>query len=163
MAGSSGSAGSDASGGAAGTSAGSSGMGGVAGEASGGSAGSGGSSGAAGSGTAGSAGSGPIPTEKFSFFVTSVTAMKELARAFGRGEEGFGGDLRYGEATGLAGADKICRTVAVASIGTPRLSAICRARDRSLRDSAMLKCREPPPLDVPVFDSPDDVRLIEAP
>jgi hypothetical protein len=71
-----------------------------------------GMSGTAGSGTAGSAGSGPIPTEKFSFFVTSVTAMKDLARAFGRGELGFGGDLRYGEATGLAGADKICRTVA---------------------------------------------------
>jgi hypothetical protein len=28
------------------------------------------------------------------------------------GEEGFGGDLRYGEATGLAGADKICKTIA---------------------------------------------------
>jgi hypothetical protein len=65
-----------------------------------------------GSGMAGSAGSGPIPTEKFSFFVTSVGAMTDLAREFGVGDEGFGGDLRYGEATGLAGADKICRTIA---------------------------------------------------
>jgi hypothetical protein len=105
LAGSAGAAG-DASNGGAG-SAGASGMGGAAGN-----SGAGGMSGAAGGGMAGTAGSGPIPTERFSFFVTSVTAMKDLARAFGRGEQGFGGDLRYGETTGLAGADKICRTVA---------------------------------------------------
>jgi hypothetical protein len=86
--------------------------GGAAGGGAGGSAGAAGMSGSSGSGTAGSAGGGPIPTEKFSFFVTSLTAMKELASAFGRGEQGFGGDLRYGESTGLAGADKICRTIA---------------------------------------------------
>jgi hypothetical protein len=80
---------------------------------SGGRAGSGGLAGMSGSGTAGS---GEIPAEPFSFFVTSVTAMKDLARAFGRGELGFGGDLRYGEATGLAGADKICRTIAGRSL-----------------------------------------------
>jgi hypothetical protein len=97
-------------GGANGGTAGASGAGGVGGETGG--AGAGGMSGSAGAGTAGSAGRGPIPTEKFSFFVTSLTAMKDLARSFGRGEQGFGGDLRYGETTGLAGADKICRTVA---------------------------------------------------
>jgi hypothetical protein len=105
--GSSGSAGT-AGDGSAGIAGGGSGAGGMAGGAGGGA----GMSGSAGTATAGSAGSGPIPTERFSFFVTSVTAMKDLARAFGRGEQGFGGDLRYGEATGLAGADKICRTVA---------------------------------------------------
>jgi hypothetical protein len=109
--GSSGGAGT-AGGGTAGTLAGESGAGGMAGGAGSAGAGAGGMSGSAGTGNAGSAGSGPIPTEKFSFFVTSLTAMKDLARAFGRGEQGFGGDLRYGETTGLAGADKICRTVA---------------------------------------------------
>ncbi|HET9956818.1 MAG TPA: hypothetical protein VFQ61_20120, partial [Polyangiaceae bacterium] len=49
---------------------------------------------------------------KFSFFVTSLGAMRDLAKEFGAGDQGFGGDLRYGEATGLAGADKICRTIA---------------------------------------------------
>jgi hypothetical protein len=88
--------------------------GGTSGAGAGGDGGGAGLAGASGSGagTAGSAGNGAIPTEKFSFFVTSITAMKELASAFGRGDLGFGGDLRYGEATGLAGADKICRTVA---------------------------------------------------
>jgi hypothetical protein len=45
---------------------------------------------------------------KFSFFVTSLGAMRRLSRS----QDGFGGDLRYGEATGLAGADKICAEVA---------------------------------------------------
>lgn len=44
----------------------------------------------------------------FSFFVTSIEAMRELSGS----ENGFGGDLRFGEATGLAGADKICATIA---------------------------------------------------
>jgi hypothetical protein len=62
---------------------------------------------------AGSGGSaGPIPTEKFSFFVTSLEAMRELSK----NENGFGGDLRYGEATGLAGADKICTEIAEKSM-----------------------------------------------
>jgi hypothetical protein len=112
MASAGGAAGSEASGGqAGGPSGGSAGAGGASGGDAG-SSGLAGTSGSAGAGMAGSAGSGQIPTEKFSFFVTSVTAMKDLARAFGRGELGFGGDLRYGEATGLAGADKICRTIA---------------------------------------------------
>ncbi|MFE8595717.1 hypothetical protein [Archangium violaceum] len=51
---------------------------------------------------------GPGDVEKFSFFVTSIEAMRELSGS----QNGFGGDLRYGEATGLEGADKICRTIA---------------------------------------------------
>jgi hypothetical protein len=45
---------------------------------------------------------------KFSFFVTSMKAMQELAGS----TDGFGGDLRFGKADGLAGADEICRRVA---------------------------------------------------
>jgi hypothetical protein len=85
--------------------AGSAGMpGGAGGAPAGGAAGSGGSS-------AGAGGQSEM-VAKFSFFVTSVGSMVALAQEFGVGEEGFGGDLRYGEATGLAGADKICRTIA---------------------------------------------------
>ncbi|MBN2196311.1 MAG: hypothetical protein JW751_26090 [Polyangiaceae bacterium] len=47
-------------------------------------------------------------TDLFSFFVTSLEAMQELSGS----DDGFGGDLRFGEATGLAGADKICQTIA---------------------------------------------------
>jgi hypothetical protein len=91
---------------------GSAGLSGSAGE----TAGAGGASGA-GAGAGGAAGMGGSPelseeVKKFSFFVTSVGSMVALAEEFGVGEEGFGGDLRYGEATGLEGADKICRTVA---------------------------------------------------
>ncbi|WNG41420.1 hypothetical protein F0U61_52800 [Archangium violaceum] len=52
----------------------------------------------------------PLPGEppRFSFFVTSLEAMRELSGS----QKGFGGDLRFGEATGLEGADKICRTIA---------------------------------------------------
>jgi hypothetical protein len=60
-------------------------------------------------GAAGAAGS---PGDTFSFFVTSLGAMRSLASEFGAGEDGFGGDLRYGETTGLAGADNICTTIA---------------------------------------------------
>jgi len=45
---------------------------------------------------------------KFSFFVTSYEAMIRLSGS----NNGFGGDLRFGEETGLAGADKICATIA---------------------------------------------------
>ena len=45
---------------------------------------------------------------KFSFFVTSVRAMKRLSN----NPMGFGGDLRYGMPTGLEGADKICTEIA---------------------------------------------------
>ena len=48
----------------------------------------------------------------FSFFVTSLQGMRELSN----NEQGFGGDLRYGEATGLAGADKICTELAERSM-----------------------------------------------
>lgn len=52
-----------------------------------------------------------IPTEKFSFFVTSLKRMRELSG----NTLGFGGDLRFGETgpgAGLRGADKICSTIA---------------------------------------------------
>lgn len=50
--------------------------------------------------------------DKFSFFVTSEEVMFQLANS----TNGFGGDLRYGEANGLAGADKICATIAEISM-----------------------------------------------
>jgi hypothetical protein len=53
-----------------------------------------------------------VPTDKFSFFVTSLDAIRELSGS----DNGFGGDLRYGETTGLAGADKICTTIAERSM-----------------------------------------------
>jgi hypothetical protein len=48
----------------------------------------------------------------FSFFVTSLKAIKRVSG----NDLGFGGDLRHGEATGLAGADKICREIAETSM-----------------------------------------------
>lgn len=71
-------------------------------------------SGMAGPGNAAAAGGGasPVPADKFSFFVTSLESMRELSGA----QEGFGGDLRFGEATGLAGADKICGEIAERSL-----------------------------------------------
>ena len=56
-----------------------------------------------------------IPTEKFSFFVTSLKRMRELSG----NTLGFGGDLRFGETgpgAGLRGADKICSTIAEMSM-----------------------------------------------
>ena len=83
----------------------------------GGAAGSGGAAGAAGSG--GSAG-GPPSTEKFSFFVTSMASLLELAKAKDAAATvGFGGDLSYGETgpgAGLRGADKICSVLAAKSM-----------------------------------------------
>ncbi len=64
--------------------------------------------------TAGSS-SGGIPTEPFSFFVTSMRAMQELSGS----QDGFGGDLRFGEqgpGAGLRGADKICAAIAEESM-----------------------------------------------
>jgi len=46
--------------------------------------------------------------ERFSFFVTSVGAMRTLSKS----DQGFGGDLRFGKSTGLEGADEICRQTA---------------------------------------------------
>jgi hypothetical protein len=51
----------------------------------------------------------------FSFFVTSLKAMRELSGS----QNGFGGDLRFGETgagAGLRGADKLCRTIAETSM-----------------------------------------------
>jgi hypothetical protein len=63
-----------------------------------------GSSAAHGGGTGGSAGT----TIHFSFFVTSYAAIQRLAGT----PNGFGGDLRFGKADGLSGADEICRQIA---------------------------------------------------
>ncbi|MET0342434.1 MAG: hypothetical protein ABW252_15625 [Polyangiales bacterium] len=52
---------------------------------------------------------------KFSFFVTSLRAMRELSKS----ANGFGGDLRFGETgenAGLRGADKICASIAEESM-----------------------------------------------
>ncbi len=57
---------------------------------------------------------------KFSFFVTSLAAIRQLSKD----NNGFGGDLRFGETgegAGLRGADKIC--AAAAEIGMPGSSA----------------------------------------
>ncbi len=75
-------------------------------------AGSGGSSGSGGGGGSGGSGVDPKTLEKFSFFVTSMKAMRQLSKS----ENGFGGDLRYGTADGLTGADKICTEIAETSM-----------------------------------------------
>jgi hypothetical protein len=52
---------------------------------------------------------------KFSFFVTSMRGLLALAK----NDQGFGGDLRFGETgagAGLRGADKICASLAEASL-----------------------------------------------
>lgn len=69
----------------------------------------------AGSDAATSADSGTIPTEHFSFFVTSLKALQDLSGS----QFGFGGDLRFGETgvgAGLRGADKLCATIAERSM-----------------------------------------------
>jgi hypothetical protein len=126
-AGTAGAGGSAGSGGRGGSPSGSAGTGGSAGNP--GSAGSGGAAGAGGRGGAGGSPGSPdaagpradtgradggrvagdaAALPRFSFFVTSLAAMRKLSVS----QDGFGGDLRYGEATGLAGADRICREVA---------------------------------------------------
>lgn len=76
----------------------------------------GGSTGGSAAGGGGSGGGATAPTtEKFSFFVTSLKAMVQLSGS----EEGFGGDLTFGESgdgAGLRGADKICTTIAEKSL-----------------------------------------------
>lgn len=67
-----------------------------------------GTGGDTGDSTGGDTGGSTGDVERFSFFVTSLEAMRQLSGS----EKGFGGDLRFGEATGLEGADKICRTIA---------------------------------------------------
>jgi hypothetical protein len=57
----------------------------------------------------------PTNLDKFSFFVTSLAAMQRLSGS----QNGFGGDLRFGETgdgAGLRGADKICTAIAEASM-----------------------------------------------
>lgn len=92
------------SGGGAGT-----GSGGVGGAASGGA-----------SGASGTAGAANPALEKFSFFLTSLASIRKVSKS----EEGFGGDLRFGEegeGAGLRGADKICK--AIAELGMPGAGA----------------------------------------
>lgn len=63
--------------------------------------------------SAGQLSDGGLP--RFSFFVTSLAALQRLSRS----PLGFGGDLRFGETgagAGLRGADKICATIAEASL-----------------------------------------------
>jgi hypothetical protein len=49
---------------------------------------------------------------RFSFFITSHAGLQKLAGK----QEGFGGDLRHGQADGLSGADKICSELAESSM-----------------------------------------------
>ena len=106
-----GNAGSAGNAGNAGT-GGSGGSGATAGNAgTGGSGGSGATAGNAGTGGSG----GTAPLARFSFFVTSLKAMRELSGS----QNGFGGDLRFGEtgdSAGLRGADKICTRIAEKSM-----------------------------------------------
>lgn len=53
----------------------------------------------------------PGELERFSFFVTSLAGLQRLSKD----PLGFGGDLRYGQAHGLTGADKICSELAESS------------------------------------------------
>jgi len=56
-----------------------------------------------------------LTLKKFSFFVTSLTAIQDLSRS----EKGFGGDLRFGktgQGAGLLGADSICECIAERSM-----------------------------------------------
>jgi len=53
--------------------------------------------------------------QPFSFFLTSTRALQELSN----NQQGFGGDLRFGETgpgAGLRGADKLCATIAERSM-----------------------------------------------
>jgi hypothetical protein len=76
-------------------------------------AGGAGAGGDGGGGTGAIAGSGGGPTtERFSFFMTSQAGLERLSAS----EDGFGGDLRFGKADGLSGADEICRQLAETSM-----------------------------------------------
>lgn len=93
--------------------------GGAAGTGAGGTSGSAGSSGAGMSGAAGAGASNP-ELEKFSFFLTSLASVRKVSG----NQEGFGGDLTFGETgdgAGLRGADKICK--AIAELGMPGAGA----------------------------------------
>jgi len=71
-----------------------------------------GRSGAAGSGGGAGTGAGDAGATRFSFFATSFAALRRLSG----NANGFGGDLRFGQANGLAGADEICRQIAETSL-----------------------------------------------
>jgi hypothetical protein len=58
------------------------------------------------------AGSSDGPSSTFSFFLTSLEGMQRLARS----PDGFGGNLTYGQADGISGADKICADLAESSL-----------------------------------------------
>lgn len=81
----------------------------------GGTSGTNGGGGTSGDGGTGGTGGGEVPTEHFSFFVTSYRAIQEQSG----NTLGFGGDLRFGETgpgAGLRGADKICAAIAEKSM-----------------------------------------------
>jgi hypothetical protein len=62
----------------------------------------------------------------FSFFMTSLKALRELSGS----QDGFGGDLRFGETgpgAGLRGADKICATIAETSMPGAGTGKVWRA------------------------------------
>lgn len=62
----------------------------------------------------------------FSFFVTSLRALRQLSGS----QDGFGGDLRYGETgpgAGLRGADKLCATIAEQSMPGAGTGKVWRA------------------------------------
>jgi len=115
--GSVGTGGSTGTGGSVGT-GGRAGAGGAAGRGgTGGTTATGGTTGTGGSGTGGSSatsgtGGSTSTLAHFSFFVTSWAALQKLSGS----TDGFGGDLRYGQANGLAGADKICSDIAESSM-----------------------------------------------
>ena len=89
--------------------------GGTGGTADGGVGGSSGAAGSGGTGTTDAGGGTCMPgdggTARFSFFATSLVAMRRVSGS----EKGFGGDLRFGKADGLSGADEICRVIADAA------------------------------------------------
>jgi hypothetical protein len=61
---------------------------------------------------AGNMDGGVVSQARFSFFLTSQAGLAKLAGK----AEGFGGDLRFGKADGLSGADEICRRLAESSM-----------------------------------------------
>ena len=60
----------------------------------------------------GAADTAPAHAPRFSFFVTSLASLQALSG----NAEGFGGDLRFGQADGLSGADEICRQISLRSM-----------------------------------------------
>src|SRR6188768_1076766 len=75
---------------------------------------------AGGAGMTGTAGAANPALEKFSFFLTSLASIRKVSN----NQDGFGGDLTFGESgagAGLRGADKICK--AIAELGMPGAGA----------------------------------------